>query len=445
MNDKFVYDLTKAREILKQKLKTLKADIAESQRVIDINYAPITKPLQEIVEKLDKRRKDENEKTLETSESWSDIFPEKSIHPIPGTSIIHRNTPQRRKHVSWFSPQTHSSPTKQLKRKYHEYEEVSSPPNVPVRPKTRLSTSLVPQTTAKLSDPKHYQSYTQATSFAQPTFLEDEYIGELLPETPKGEDTKNLEEEEEPDTSESMDLDKSMAHAISLLQRRPSKSIIANKSVNKTLLETSEVRESLKGHDPMIRPYLIGLMTDEADEFDEKYGIREEGGNLKIGNATVQFDGKHIIIGKFTYTATKGLLELLFKKKPGKFLYEDAKNYKFILKDTKAAHVNYDGEKRFAASKAYKYMNIVKPVIHGKNPNVWWTRTWKTGLGLQSKVPQRKTVVPYGKVEYKYWDNVNELCDRLKLLIASRDAGHTGHDNEILAIIEELKESQIIM
>ncbi|KAK9680516.1 hypothetical protein QE152_g39029 [Popillia japonica] len=121
MNDKFVYDLTKAREILKQKLKT-----------------------------------------LETSESWSDIFPEKSIHPIPGTSIIHRNTPQRRKHVSWFSSQTHSSPTKQLKRKYHEYEEVSSPPNVPVRPKTRLSTSLVPQTTAKLSDPKHYQSYTQA-------------------------------------------------------------------------------------------------------------------------------------------------------------------------------------------------------------------------------------------------------------------------------------------
>ncbi|KAK9703587.1 hypothetical protein QE152_g29227 [Popillia japonica] len=178
--------------------------------------------------------------------------------------------------------QTHSSPTKQLKRKYHEYEEVSSPPNVPevssppnvpvrpktrlstslvpqttaklsdpkhyqsrqmfqfglkldFRPKTRLSTSLVPQTTAKLSDPKHYQSYTQATSFAQPTFLEDEYIGELLPETPKGEDTKNLEEEEEPDTkttdheeeepdtSESMDLDKSMAHAISLLQRRPTK------------------------------------------------------------------------------------------------------------------------------------------------------------------------------------------------------------------------------
>ncbi|KAK9693465.1 hypothetical protein QE152_g34167 [Popillia japonica] len=77
-----------------------------------------------------------------------------------------------------------------------------------------------------------------------------------------------------------MDLDKSMAHAISLLQRRPTKSIIANKSVNKTLLETSEVRESLKGHDPMIRPYFIGLMTDETDEFDEKYGIREEGGRL---------------------------------------------------------------------------------------------------------------------------------------------------------------------
>jgi hypothetical protein len=44
----------------------------------------------------------------------------------------------------------------------------------------------------------------------------------------------------------------------------------------------------------------------------------------------------------------------------------------------------------------------------------------------------------------EYWADPNELVDRLKLMIASRDAGHSGHDNEILSIIEELREARII-
>ncbi|KAL4709402.1 hypothetical protein ACJJTC_001198 [Scirpophaga incertulas] len=47
-------------------------------------------------------------------------------------------------------------------------------------------------------------------------------------------------------------------------------------------------------------------------------------------------------------------------------------------------------------------------------------------------------------VDYVYWDDPNELVERLKLLIASRDAGNTGLHNEIISIIEELRESKII-
>lgn len=43
-----------------------------------------------------------------------------------------------------------------------------------------------------------------------------------------------------------------------------------------------------------------------------------------------------------------------------------------------------------------------------------------------------------------YWDDPNELVDRLRLLIASQSAGHTGHNNEIISIIEELREANII-
>lgn len=122
MDDKLVNDLVKAREVLKQKLRTLKADIASSQRAIDIKYAPISKPLQEIAMKLDgsdAKRGTSRLRNISESieESWSDIYPEKSYAAVPGTSIIRYGTPKAaRKQVSWFSPATHSSPTKKKQR-----------------------------------------------------------------------------------------------------------------------------------------------------------------------------------------------------------------------------------------------------------------------------------------------------------------------------------------
>jgi hypothetical protein len=43
-----------------------------------------------------------------------------------------------------------------------------------------------------------------------------------------------------------------------------------------------------------------------------------------------------------------------------------------------------------------------------------------------------------------YWDDPNELVDRLRLLVSSTSAGHTGHNNEIISILEELREARII-
>lgn len=46
--------------------------------------------------------------------------------------------------------------------------------------------------------------------------------------------------------------------------------------------------------------------------------------------------------------------------------------------------------------------------------------------------------------DFKYWDDPNELVDRLRLLIGSQNAGNNSHNNEIIAIIEELQEANII-
>lgn len=51
--------------------------------------------------------------------------------------------------------------------------------------------------------------------------------------------------------------------------------------------------------------------------------------------------------------------------------------------------------------------------------------------------------IPYSRnnrIIYEYFDDPNELCDRLRLLVSSRIAGNTNHMQEINSIIEELRE-----
>lgn len=52
--------------------------------------------------------------------------------------------------------------------------------------------------------------------------------------------------------------------------------------------------------------------------------------------------------------------------------------------------------------------------------------------------------VSFNPIDYVHWDDPNELVERLRLLIASEEAGHTGHTNEINSIIEELREANIV-
>ena len=47
-------------------------------------------------------------------------------------------------------------------------------------------------------------------------------------------------------------------------------------------------------------------------------------------------------------------------------------------------------------------------------------------------------------MDYVYWDDPNELFDRLRLLMAERSGGNHSHTNEIPSIIEELREGGYI-
>jgi len=54
-----------------------------------------------------------------------------------------------------------------------------------------------------------------------------------------------------------------------------------------------------------------------------------------------------------------------------------------------------------------------------------------------------KEVMP--NTQLIYYDDPNELVTRLNLLVSSQNAGNTGVNNEIISILEELRERKLIV
>lgn len=174
--------------------------------------------------------------------------------------------------------------------------------------------------------------------------------------------------------------------------------------------------------------YYIANMN--KNEYDHKYGVRrdESSQSLYIGNSILDFDGSDVIVKNKKYKGTRGLYELLFKKKPSQFSSIDEKNYQQIVLTTNAHKRYYKANNQIDGNKLDKYKNIIAPISEPKEV---------AGKGLFMEMNNNK-------IDYVHWNDPNELVDRLRLLVASQQAGHTGHVNEINSIIEELKEAKII-
>ena len=188
------------------------------------------------------------------------------------------------------------------------------------------------------------------------------------------------------------------------------------------------------------------LITDEANvsgylkilndnQSDTKYGVRIKNSTSMIGNKPIRFKDQQIVVGDDqSYPMTTGLLELLFKAKPNEQVVSqsDISNYRDIIRKNsvlkKWCNPNAEYKKDLSGEKYIKYLQNISGDIHGQ--------------GLPKYIVAKQTESSY---DYRYWDDPNELVDRLKLLLAEREAGNNNHDNEIHAIIEELREARIIV
>lgn len=183
----------------------------------------------------------------------------------------------------------------------------------------------------------------------------------------------------------------------------------------------------------LAKEYIRRLITDTNRLIDYTYGPHYEGDTLMIGDSKVEFDMNDIIVNGIRYTGTQGLYELIFMKTPDVTYYRqnDLDAYKSILIATNAHRQRYQADGKVNSNKGYKYRNIISKLFGKIGGGVDVDTTW---LNTNNS-----------SIEYVHWNDPNELVDRLRLLIASERAGHTGHNNEIVSIIEELREAGIVL
>ena len=151
------------------------------------------------------------------------------------------------------------------------------------------------------------------------------------------------------------------------------------------------------------------------DEADETYGLYDRHGNFYIGNKLAIIVDNDLVVGKDEYEGTPGLWELIVSKEPKDFTNEDYDNYAKLMIKTNALYRDNNPEN----SKSCKWNNILK--------TIWDYRRNYEG----------------SRVIFISSDT-NALLQRLDLLLASQEAGHTGVINELVSICDELKRQCVL-
>lgn len=190
---------------------------------------------------------------------------------------------------------------------------------------------------------------------------------------------------------------------------------------------------------PLTAAYIMDSIDDTRNIMDRQYGIRHAPEGYIIGDSIIRFDRNHLYVKDIQYRVTPGVLELLFKRIPDDQIYteEDLIKYGKIVDSTNAHKRGYIKTSQINGNKSYKYRQIIQKLFPSRH-RVSFASTGE-GLNIDDHI-----VTTNSAVEYTYWDDPNELVDRLWLLNSSEQAGHTGHRNEIISIVNELRDAQII-
>lgn len=197
--------------------------------------------------------------------------------------------------------------------------------------------------------------------------------------------------------------------------------------------EMNESIENIDNEDVKKRlTYYINLMKKRNKYIDLTSGLRILLKGLYIGDKQVRFQDNNIVFNDGNkIKITMGLLELIFKQDPNETFItkSDKEKYKSLILLTNAHRKNYKAANDVRL-KDYKYIHVISKLLDESS-----------GKGLPEYMEEKKCK---SSIDYLYYKDANQLVERLQLLTASRAAGNTNHSNEILSILDELRENKII-
>ena len=149
---------------------------------------------------------------------------------------------------------------------------------------------------------------------------------------------------------------------------------------------------------------------------DTTFGIHNEEGLYYIGNKQATIVNNNIIVDGENFEGTPGLWELIMSKNPDPeyFTKEDYENYAKLMVKTNALYRDNNPKSSHPKSSKSDKWNLIRLI--------WAKRGEYEGKGV--------VVIP---------SDPNALLERLDLLLASQEAGHTGVGNELVSICDELK------
>ena len=233
------------------------------------------------------------------------------------------------------------------------------------------------------------------------------------------------------------------------------------------------IREGIEKLPKAIRP--LGKATEEEEDEEEEeeeedervgeiartylnkqfrdttFGIRKEKGDHYIGNTHVIVRDNDIYIKNTgeRFEGTPGLWELITSRDPVNFNKKDRDEYERLTIRTNTLH-RYDDphNPHPKANRSDKWKYILGP-------------TWYKKQGFseedafrmaKDKNYRKRLIKKIHKIRSEYEgegvvvipSDPNALLERLDLLLASQEAGHTGVRNELISICDELKRQGVL-
>lgn len=303
-----------------------------------------------------------------------------------------------------------------------------------------LSDSIKRKTQALKSDISEQEAYLESTfkpvvgplqEISKKLTASDIEREELLPKA-KSNYVKE-EEEDDDEEGEEEEIESENEELSEGMETEAETSLLQPHTPSRLSLIGRDIRE--KGL--LTRKYVLKMLHSSAPK--RKYhvfGARLEDEGLMIGNSKLTIDeSDNLQIDNKMFKGTPGLFELIFTSDPKKYTTKDLQTYKNILLATNAHKKNYMESLPVHKNTSIKYKKIVSKLFPTRKYSL--TSSSPMGQGLKMRSAYDTNII--------YYNDVNKLVNRMRLLYEAKEAGHSGVDNEIIALTDELRKSGYIL